>query len=149
KSELEVGDEKNSSASDEHYNSIKQLQDAISGKGTYRLHIVGDARHQLARLGFIVIAETEMFKSSENGVAHIVGRSLAGPFAPISLCKGEAITHNGDPKQAERGEENNAQILDGYPLGNHQAQQLRAKEVCRRHDEQAQESSERRAPICP
>ena len=29
------------------------------------------------------------------------------------------------------------------------AQQLRAKQVCRRHDEQAQESSERRAPIFP
>src|SRR5262249_4398259 len=100
-------------------------------------------------LGFIVIAETEIFKSSENGVSHIVCRSLLDKFAPITLCKGEAITHNGDPKQAERGQENNAQILGADTLVNHQSQQLRTKQVCRRHDEQAQESSERSAPIFP
>ncbi len=124
-------------AAQDHDQGVDKLEESHPGELAHHLHVAGEARHQLAGLSPVVIAEAETLDFIEEGVAHVEGHVLRCLLRPISLGEVEHASHHGHAYQAQRTGCNDRYIAWRNAVVYHPADDLRDDQIGGRHQYQA------------
>ena len=144
--QLDVQPEQDRHRADERQGALEQRHDAVGDERVQRLHVVGHARDELARLAALVEADRLGLQVGEDPQPQVLQRALADPADEVGLRVRRAPVHERADDEREHDEVKRADVAGADAVVDRELDERRRRERRRgRRDERDEHEDDPRA----